>query len=145
MASSRSKPDSSAQPYTRSETTFNADLRAVLKARDLPGVLHVRETENPGAFDLWIPSPPAAGRKSGHRYMWMELKVFEPFSPSQKTFARERVGMGEFLCVVRLKQGFAFEIKDHFDERELVWGVDFRLFDWSTWVFRTLNEHYEFL
>lgn len=146
MASSRSKPDSSQLPYTQAESTFNADLRAIMHLQGLPGVLHVRETENPGTFDLWIPCPPDAGdKKKAHRYMWMELKVFKPFAPSQKIFARERVRMGEFLCVAHLRAGHSFAINDHYDERELVWGQDFRKFDWNMWVVRTLNEHYQYL
>jgi len=145
LASVRSKPDSSGQPYTRSETAFNADLREVLRAQGL-GVVHVREADNPGVFDLHV-SRSYRRRKDGplhpHRYLWVELKIeHEELRPSQKTWARERVALGELLLVARLRTGEAIQIMDYLSQREVLYLPTFRLQNWTTLLDRLLDEHY---
>jgi hypothetical protein len=68
-------------PYTTDEGVFNADYRSLLRLHGL-SVLHVRETDIPGAFDLCI--------WRGTRLLgWSELKIGnEELRPSQKEFAR---------------------------------------------------------
>jgi hypothetical protein len=139
LASSRSKPESSAQPYTRAETAFNADLRAVLKAQGL-GALHVRETDTPGAYDLLITLdeqgwPP--------QHMWAELKLMDkPLEPSQRTFWRERHALNEMLLVIRLREDHSVLVRDGQDVKEHLWIGDFQTHDWKGTFKKLLNEFY---
>lgn len=147
MASSRSKPDSSDQPYTRSETAFNADLREVLRAQGL-GVIHVRETDTPGAFDLLVTETHERTRHGvsqliPHRFMWIELKVMdEDLRPSQRTFARSHREAGELLMVIRLRADHAVQVLESTAARELLWTGDFTKFGWAGWLRRQLDDHY---
>lgn len=139
MASVRSKPDSSAQPYTRSETAFNADLREVLRAQGL-GVMHIRETDTPGAFDLLIDDvkdgwPP--------RYLWAELKLMDKeLEPSQRTFYRTRLARGDLLCVIRLREDHAVLVRDGQDIKEHLWIADYRIHDWKKTFGKLLSDYY---
>lgn len=147
MASVRSKPDSSEQPYTRSETAWNADLREVLRAQGL-GAIHIRETDTPGAFDLLITETHTrllrgVDRSMPHRFMWLELKLWdEEIRPSQRTFARSHYEAGELLLVARLRAGRAVQIRESTDSREVLWIGDFTKFGWAVWLRRMLDEHY---
>ncbi len=140
MASSRSKPDSSARPYTRSETAFNADFREVLRAQDL-GVLHVRDTDTPGVFDLLCTYEDWDGRKMSVQHFWVELKVWdEPLRPSQITFQRERGT--EVMFVLRLREGYAVRVNNRDDQKEIWWTADFRLHDWRETFMRQVAIEY---
>lgn len=139
MASSRSKPESSAQPYTRAETAFNADLRAVLKTQGL-GALHVRETDTPGAYDLLI-SYTEHGLPPQH--LWAELKLMDkPLEPSQRTFYRERHALDEMLLVIRLREDHSVLVKDGVDGKEHLWVGDFQTHDWKGTLRKLLNDYY---
>lgn len=132
MASSRSKSEKS-QPYTRSETAFNADLREVLKSQGL-GVLHVRETDTPGAFDLLVNF-----RTSIRPSWWVELKVMdEPLRPSQITFQRER--NTESMFVIRLREDYSVQLNTRDDKREILWAADFRLHRWAETFHRQFED-----
>ena len=145
MASSRSKPDLSAQPYTRSETVFNADLREVLRAQGF-GVVHVREADNPGVYDLHVSST-FQRRKNGpmhpHRYAWIELKIeHEELRLSQRGWARERTAAGELLLVARLRAGEGIQLMDYLGLREVRYILNFRTQDWAGLLNHLLDEHY---
>lgn len=128
MASSRSKSEKS-QPYTRSETAFNADLREVLKSQGL-GVLHVRETDTPGAFDLLCTYEDWRDKRMSVPHFWVELKVMdEPLRPSQVTFQRDRGT--EVMFVLRLREGYSAQLKNGDDKHEILWTADFRLHSWK--------------
>lgn len=139
MASVRSKPDSSVQPYTRSETAFNADLREALRTQGL-GAIHVRDTDTPGAYDLLITHvrqgwPPQS--------LWAELKVMDKeLEPSQRTFFRTRIAMGELLTVIRLREDHAVLVRDGQDIKEHLWIADYRLHDWKKTFGKLLSDYY---
>jgi hypothetical protein len=132
LASSRSKFETS-QPYTRSETVFNADLREVLKAQGL-GVLHVRETDTPGTYDLLL-----TFSDNIRPSWWVELKVMdEPLRPSQITFHRER--HNESMFVMRLREDHAVQLNTRDDKREILWAADFRLHQWAETFHRQFED-----
>lgn len=134
MASSRSKLGSSDQPYTRSETAFNADLRAVLRSQGL-GVLHVRETDTPGAYDL-LCTRRAPDPFEFARHFWVELKVMdEPLRPSQILFQRDRPD--EPMFVLRLREGYSVTLLNRNDTLQLLTVEDFRVCGWlDTFLFK---------
>lgn len=137
MASSRSKPDSSGQPYTLSETAFNADLRLTLKVQGL-GALHVRETDNPGAYDLFITLP---ARAYAPRSVWAELKVWDyPLEASQISFYNERKKLHDALCVMRLREDHAVMIRNGLDTETYVVVPNFRLHDWKKTIADLLKD-----
>jgi hypothetical protein len=139
LASSRSKLESLAQPYTRAETAFNADLRAVLKAQGL-GALHVRETDTPGAYDLLVTIdeqgwPP--------QHLWAELKLMDkPLEPSQRTFYREHHALNEMLLVIRLREDHSVIVRDGVDGKEHLWVGDFQTHDWKSTFKKLLSDYY---
>jgi hypothetical protein len=139
LVSSRSKPELSGQPYTRSETAFNADFREVLKAQGL-GVLHIRETDTPGAFDLLVTIvrldwPP--------QHVWIELKVMdEEMRPSQVNFHRERKALDELTLVARLLNEHTVSIRDGLDREELLKADNFYAFSWRVALGRLANDFY---
>lgn len=139
MASDHSKPDSSAQPYTRSETAFNADLREVLRAQGF-GVIHVRDADTPGTYDLLITQvkegwPP--------HNLWAELKVMDKeLEPSQRTFYRTRLAMGDLLTVIRLREDHTVLVRDGQDIKEHLWVADYRIHDWKKTFSKLLTDYY---
>jgi len=63
------------------ETEFNAEMRAALKRQGMK-CMHVRETENPGVFDLLI-------YKDTWLIAWAELKMSDnKLEASQEEFAK---------------------------------------------------------
>ena len=78
-----------------SETKFNAELRAVLRAQGLRA-LHIREADQPGASDLVV----WQGREI---LAWAELKVFpNTAEPHQTQFLEERQVEGGNAYVITL-------------------------------------------
>jgi hypothetical protein len=127
------------QPYTRSEAEFNADLRETLKVQGL-GALHIRETDNPGAFDLLITLarpgwPPTT--------LWAELKVLdEELRTSQRTFNNERLKLSEMTLVMRLRGDRAVEIRSGSDFKSYKTIADFRKHKWADTLEKLLEEFY---
>lgn len=98
---------------------------------------HVRETENPGAFDLLIKWE----HRGSPRYCWLELKLQDkPLEPSQQSFLRVR-GDGELLMIGRLYDDHIVKINTT-EERELLWSADFRLAKWQPFFDRTYDSKF---
>lgn len=127
LASSPLKPGPLEHPYTRSEAEFNADLREVLKSQGL-GALHIRETDNPGAYDLLI-TLPLPGWPPQH--LWAELKILdEELRPSQRAFQRERSQLEEVTLIIRLRDKNSIEIRSGSDYKRYLTVPDFHLLEW---------------
>lgn len=118
-----------------------------MKVRGL-GVLHIRETDMPGALDLLI-------LHGVERHLWMELKVgAKPLEPSQISFIREHKARGELLLVGRLVPGRfdnehhrmeVFETLKTGEQGKLLFSMhNFTLVDWKNSVDRWLIDHYKF-